>query len=196
MKKIIILFILLLASPLHAFGPAIQAVVSVCGVAAPSCTLYQSSTGLGDTNPIGSYRRYVGQKNFTVASPKEVCQLVFYVSSTVGNISAKTYYAEIWNQSGDNLGTLVAGGTCQITKSGADITTGWNTFTGFSCPLLSTGTYAMTISTHNALDSSNYAVAGAQSSSSGMTGYLAVWTNLDLYDQSGAEEAGLEVYFK
>ena len=97
---------------------------------------------------------YVGNY-YTAPGNITICKISFRLEKSFGNLSGKTYYAKIFNNSAGNLGTLVTNGT-STGVTGAD----WNyALVPFSFPdhpvLTSSSSYIVVV--YTALDVANVA---------------------------------------
>ncbi len=156
------LLILLLAP--GAWAGSGQLDIPVSGTAGATLTCgtteykWYSGATAGDSNEGISYADatayYVGMQ-WTAPANLQICKLTFRVSYETGDISAKTYVAQVWSNSSGNLGTSL--GTSAGVAGNNSWSGTWVEFT-FSTPVsVTSGTvYHLTI-VNGASDASNYA---------------------------------------
>lgn len=99
---------------------------------------------------------YSGNYNFTVSANCTVTEIKFKLSKINGSITGLTYFAAVYNMSGNNLGTVVG------TSDGVTGSDSWAKTTvsfTFSTPasLTTSGTYAVLVYTSGTIGTTNYA---------------------------------------
>lgn len=145
-NKIIILLILIPISAFAGFGVTVydegQVVSSgeSCGstpyVAQETANDYWAAAGSDATT-------YWGQSAWVPAADKTICRVDVYVYSIVGDISAIDWQIEVYNMSGNNLGTAATG---TATSDAKKITgTGWVSFTGLAAQVTTLGSYGIVL---------------------------------------------------
>ena len=160
---VVVLALMLIASPVYAFSPAIQAVVGSTAASGCSGSPYYSATAynspdynidFGDANA-----NYYGGVLYTDASARVVCKVTIKISKAAGDISAKTYTMTIHTTGGGISGhdfTALMGTSTGVSGSNA-----WNLTDvdfSFSTPVsLSAATEYAFVVDQGAADASNYA---------------------------------------
>ena len=162
--------------------------------ATSSCSLYEENAGsYADQFAINSNadNYYKGQALYRPAASISVCKIAARLVN-LGNISGKTYYAEIWTLSGSNLNAKV--GTTSNGVSGSTLTGDWVEFSWASEVSLSSSTdYAIVIYTPVAYDESNCAIWYASLSGS-FQGANNHWQSNGTYVSGSSYDLYLRVY--
>jgi hypothetical protein len=173
MKKIplILVCLCLIASPVFAFGPAIQAVVGASSTPA-GCTTGAESCAASTTSSYGclqsSAQVYLASK-FVAEATETVCSAVLRMKRSTDTDPTHSYNVYIYSnscttcdRSDDNVGSVVGTGSTNSITYAANLTTTEAdvTFTGISASITSGEVYWVVLKGTGTVDSTNYGLWG------------------------------------
>jgi hypothetical protein len=140
--------------------------------------------------------RYQGQRDWSNASARNICQIDFMLSLGAGTITGLTFVARIWTMSGTSLDANVA------SSSGVSGSQGWSASWvsfAFSSPYTTTGgtNYGITIDDGGTSSGSNYAVVRKNSTTGGLAGDYEKWNAAKSFQiGSGGPDIAIKIYWQ